>query len=409
VCSHTELISLEQLTGAINPDSEATLSLYFSNPPNSVYLYSLGGCSVSACPTGTIPFGFPAIEIASRILPSTTTYTAAELANQIQADTGSPLILTGQTAPLASINLFMTAGVVVHQPIPAAPPPPAADSAGNFTFAPYATTVTNTLVEGYNSFDAQAVKSTYTSPWAHFTEIYDVNPPQVYSSTPTGSVNNMAPCIQASIEDLGISTTIVSGIDPNVAKIYLTGPGVPGTVVSQYTPIKLASGTVTALDTATAYPILQNLQTYTVIAEFGDYAGYRSSATWQFTTNVQTTAPTPLVDQPTYIPVSPGIGSTTANGRPVIKATLIPDPLYGLDPSTIQLLDNGTPIVNSSNITATQNGVKIYDACTHTLTFQPTTSMTHGSHTIAVQAFNFAVAGSPQPATTPTTWQFTVP
>ncbi|TBR23367.1 hypothetical protein EPO15_06125, partial [bacterium] len=59
VCSQTELISLEQLSGDINPSSEAVLTLLVSTPSNASYLYSANTAPLAAAQALAISSGLP--------------------------------------------------------------------------------------------------------------------------------------------------------------------------------------------------------------------------------------------------------------------------------------------------------------------------------------------------------------
>ncbi|MFH1619211.1 MAG: hypothetical protein ABIG11_04835, partial [bacterium] len=187
-CSQTELVSLEQYTGDPNPSSEAVLSLLISTPVNSSYMYSLQSTPRQNSWNLIITKPYPGDIYRYR------------------ADNLNPLVVAGETDPLASVQLYVNGSGVIATIT--------ADATGNFSYNPLA--VTQALVEGANQLRGQAVKDSYTSPVVLRTLIYDTDPPVLDSPVPSGTIDDRSPYVAAVISDPSASTTTTSGICQDV-------------------------------------------------------------------------------------------------------------------------------------------------------------------------------------------------
>lgn len=357
VCGTTELISLEQFTGQNAPDSEAVLVLEISTPSNNSYAYQM-----------TTP-----AQIAARNLVISNSYPAG-LA-QYEADAGSPLPLSGQTDPLAAVNFYVGGSGVLASAT--------ADVIGGFSGAPAA--VTAALVEGQNVVRGQATKSTFTSPWANRTVLLDVDPPIVTAMAPAGTVPTYQPYVAATLFDPVTSTSAVaSGICPSVIAMKVNGVSVPFSY-------NASSGTVVWISSVTQSPPVIASGTYTATVEAGDYAGYKTSATWTFTVNV------PSVDAsaPSIANKSP-IGASAGSDLPVISVRVF-DNQSGIDPASVAMTLDGAPVAAS------------YDPNTGTVSYLPSSPFAAGStHNVTISANHWATSPANKVNSTDS-WSFTVP
>jgi hypothetical protein len=361
-CSKSELISLEQFTGATNPDSESVLSLEISTPTNSSFAYRMT----------------TAAQIASHNLAVTNSYSPD--IRQYRADGAVPLLLAGITEPLATENFYVNASGVLAGA--------AADVFGAFSASPAA--VTTALVEGQNTVRAVAVKSTYSSPIADRAVLLDVDPPTITGMTPIGAVNTCAPYVSALLADPVVSSgAAASGIYAGLTAMKVNG----STVSFSYNP---SAGSIVWIATATQTAPVLSSGTYVVAVEAGDYAGYKTSATWTFSASVPATdASAPSISNKSPIGMAP-------SDLPTISVRLF-DNQSGIDPTSIVLTLDGAVVVNAANVGP------YYDPSTGTLTFVPSSPFNPGTpHAMSVTVNH--CAGTPGGAITSTdAWGFTVP
>jgi type II secretory pathway pseudopilin PulG len=356
-CSKTELISLEQFTGASKPDSEAVLIIEISTPSNSSYAYQMQ----------------TAAQIGAHNMAITNLYPAG--IPQYRADAGSPMPVSGQTDPLATVNLYVGASGNVANAV--------SDALGSFAASPAA--VTSLLVEGQNILRGQAVKSTFISPWANRSLILDVDPPTVSGQVPTGTVNTYQPYVAATIQDPTVSTSAAaSGICPAVIAMKVNG----STVNFTYNSL---SGTVVWIDSTTQNSPIVSSGTYTISVEGGDFAGYKTSATWTFTVSVPSTdnsAPSISNKDP--------IGGAAVSDLPVVSVRVF-DNQSGIDPSSILMTLDGAAVVPS------------YDPNSGSVSYIPPASFAAGSfHTVTISVNHWAMNPSNK-VTSTDSWAFSVP
>lgn len=358
-CNQSELVSLEQFTGDPNPSSEAALSLLVSTPINGGYTYSLASASQA---------GSWNLAISKAYLSDTARY---------RADAASPLSATGQTDPLADVNLYVGASGVLASPT--------ADGLGAFAAAPAA--VTAALVEGANVLRFQASKDGYTSPVAERQVLHDLNPPSASAAVPAGAQGTRAPYVAVALADAGVATTAVSGICPDVISLRANGVDVS---------FSFADGMLVWIDSTTGTVPVLAPGAYVMVAEAGDYAGYKTSATWSFTIAV------PATDNS-----APSISNRSPIGMagsslPELSVR-VQDNQSGIIPSSIVLRLDGAVVVDSSNIGS------YYDAQSGDVTYIPGASFQSGSaHTLEITASHWA--GDPLDKITSTdTWAFVIP
>jgi len=361
-CSKSELISLEQFTGDTNPDSESVLSLEVSTPTNSSFAYRMLTTAQTAARALALTYSYP-----SDI-------------RQYRADTTSPLAIAGVTEPLATENFYVNSSGILASA--------SADVFGAFSAAPAA--VTSALVEGQNTVRAVAVKSTYSSPIADRAILLDINPPTITGQTPTGTVNTCAPYVSAVLADpVTSSGAVASGIYPGVTAMKINGSTVPFSY-------NASAGTIVWIATATQTVPLISPGAFTVSVEAGDYAGYKTSATWSFTAPVignDASAPSIANKSP--------IGMAGSD-LPVISVRLF-DNQSGIDPTSIVLTLDGAVVVNAANVGT------YYDANAGTLTYVPPNPYGSGSpHTVSVSVNHCATSPGGSINNTDT-WSFVVP
>lgn len=358
-CGRSELVSLEQFTGDPNPSSEAALSLLISTPSNGGYLYSLA----SAYNAGAWNLAI------SKAYPSDTA--------RYRADGVSPLSVMGQTDALADVNLYANASGVLATAL--------AGGDGSFAAAPVA--VTAALAEGANVLRFQASKDGYTSPVTGREVLLDLRPPSATAATPTGAEGTRAPFVAVTLADAGVATTAVSGICPDVISLRANGAEAA---------FSFANGRLVWIDSTTGTVPVLAPGAYAMVAEAGDYAGYKTSATWSFTVAV------PATDNS-----APSISNKSPIGMagsavPVLSVR-VKDNQSGIVPASIVLKLDGAVIVDSANVGSH------YDAETGDVSFVPSAGFASGSaHTLEVAADHWA--GDPaDKVTSSDSWGFTIP
>ncbi len=361
-CSKSELISLEQFTGDTNPDSESVLSLEVSTPTNSSFAYQM-----------TTP-----AQIASRALALTYSYPPD--VQQYRADSIVPLNVAGVTEPLANVSFYVGGSGVLASA--------AADVFGAFAGSPAA--VTSALVEGQNTVRATAAKSTYSSPIADRAVLLDVDPPTITGMTPVGAVAACAPFVSAVLADpVTSSGAVASGIYPGVTAMKVNG----STVNFSYSS---SLGTIvwTATTTQTS-PVLSS-GTYVVSVEAGDYAGYKSSVTWTFSSSVPPTdASAPSIANKSPIGAAP-------SDLPTISVRVF-DNQSGIDPTSIVMTLDGVVVVNSANIGP------YYDPSSGTVTYVPSSAFSPGTGHTAQISVNHCAAVPSGAVNSVDSWSFSVP
>jgi len=358
-CGRSELVSLEQFTGDPNPSSEAALPMLISAPVNGSYLYSLGSAPLIASWNLPIAKAYPA---------DTTRY---------RADAGSPLAVSGQTDALADANLYVGASGVLATAM--------ADGTGAFAAAPAA--VTAALAEGANVLRVQAAKDGYTSPVAGREVHYDLNPPSASGQTPMGATGTRSPYVSVALADAGLATTAVSGICPEVISLRANGADVS---------FSFTGGMLVWIDSTTGTVPVLAPGAYAMVAEAGDYAGYKVSAAWSFSVAVPATDNSaPAVSNKSPIGMA-------GSDLPELSVR-VHDEQSGIVPSSIVLTLDGAVIVDASNIGSH------YDAGTGVLRYVPGAPFPSGSgHTLQITASHWA-ADPADKITSTDSWFFTVP
>jgi Tfp pilus assembly protein PilV len=360
VCSQSELVSLEQLSGDINPSSEAVLTLLVSTPSNASYLYSHLPAPLAASQALAISSGMP------------------EEPARYRSDVAQALWVVGETEPLASVEVYVGASGVLATL--------AADAAG--AYGTQSAPVTAALVEGSNKLRLRAVKDAYLSPVTERTVLLDLQAPQVAYPAPAGTVYTYTPSVYVRVADPGVSTTTTSGICVEALSMRVNG----STVAALY---DAAGGSFTWVDAAGGAPVLSS-GAYVVVVEAADYAGYKSSLTWTFTVSVpDTDNSAPSVSNKSPIGVAP-------SSLPEISVRL-QDNQSGIDPSRVTLELDGVLVVDASNVS------EHFDTGTDVLTYTPAEAFADGSaHVVRVSASHWATDPADK-VTATDTWIFTVP
>ena len=358
VCSQTELLSLEQFTASSNPSSEAVLSLNVSTPANNTPLYQQSSAGQTAALTLTIFKAYPNDAIALR------------------ADAAAPLTFSGETDALASVNVYVGASGILGTV--------SADAFGAFSGSPAG--VTAALVEGNNLLTAQAVKSSYTSPIVRKDTVLDVASPRITAPTPTGAVATLAPYVAATLKDAGNSTTVVSGVCPDVVMMKINGSTVNFSYDSATDSPSGSTRRPTPCRSSPAAPI--------AYLEGGDYAGFWTQ-TWTFTASV---------------PVTDNSAPSTADKSPIgVAASQLPV-------ISVRVFDNQTGIIRQS-IQLTLDGAVVVTPRTwgRPMTRGPASSPSRPpllrgghDHTVQITASHFA-ADPADKVTSTDSWGFSVP
>ncbi|MBI4679554.1 MAG: hypothetical protein HY748_18430 [Elusimicrobia bacterium] len=360
VCSQTELVSLEQFTGDYTPSSEASLSLLISAPVNNGFLYSLD--TTNRQNAWNLPI--------SKSYPSDV--------SRYRADSLSALTISGETDPMATVNLYVNASGILDSP--------AADMAGAFLAAPAA--VTLALVEGADQLRGQATKDGYTSPIGQRDLIYDTQWPAAASLSPAdgGTAFTKAPYVAAVLADPGASTTTTSGICPDVITLKIDGVEVNHSY---------GDGAAVWIDSVTGTVPVLSTKTYSAVVEFGDFAGYKASATWTFTLSV------PDTDNSAPSIANQAPMGASAPALPEISAKVF-DNQSGIIPSSIVLKLDGVVVVDSSNVGS------YYDGGLERVSYTPLSAFESGSaHTVELTASHWATAPADK-VTFVDSWSFTV-
>jgi hypothetical protein len=157
-----------------------------------------------------------------------------------------------------------------------------------------------------------------------------------------------------------------------------------------------SAGTIVWIATGTQTSPVISPGAYTVSIEAGDYAGYKTSATWSFT------APVIGADAsaPTISNKSP-IGMA-ASDLPTISVRVF-DNQSGIDPTSILLTLDGVVVVNPANIGP------YYDPSTGTVTFVPSSPFGPGSAHTASISVNHCATSPGGAVNSFDTWGFSVP
>lgn len=355
----TELLSLEQFSGVESPASGAALKFFMAQPPNSSALYNLASPDRDAAFISSITKTYPTSVEAYR------------------ADNYHALRLSGETDPQAEARFYVNdtlTQIDIQQ----------ADITGSFDFQ--SSLATFQLVEGQNRLWGRATKDANYSPWAFRDVVYDLNPPEIYSPVPVGVVKNRAPRVGAHIKDTGISTTVVSGVCPEVITMKIDG----NAVTHSYNSV---TGEVIWVDPVSWGPPVLSTGSYIVTLEGGDRAYYKVISTWSFTVEIE---------EPDHSP--PAISQKSPIGAcqtqiPVISVKIF-DNQSGIDPYSITLKLDGNIVVNASNVGGH------YDPQGGYLTYVPTSPMADGTfHTVEVTASHWATS-PPDKVTSTDSWNF---
>lgn len=358
-CSQTEYISLEQFTGDTNPSSEASLSLLVSTPVNAGYGYGLVSAGQSAA--WNLPISKPYPQDSARY----------------RADAAAALVVEGETDPLANVDLYVGDSGVLTTAV--------ADALGHFWAA--AGAVTAALIEGENTLRARAAKDGYVSALTQRSLLLDVNPPSASGATPAGAVGTRSPYVAIALSDSGLTTTTVSGICPDVITLRADG---------QAAAFEFEDGVLVWVDSATGTSPVLSTGSHVMVAEAGDYAGYKTSATWSFSIVVPATDNSaPAVSNKNPIGNAP-------SSLPEISVR-VEDQQSGIIPSSIVLRLDGAVVVGASNVGSH------YDAATGNVRYVPASPFDADTfHTVEVTVSHWADDPADK-VTSVDSWTFHVP
>ena len=357
-----ELLSLEMLTGIESRASGAELKLLLAQPENDSYLYDLSSPSRASAFALAISKPYPADITAYR------------------ADNLSPLQLVGETSPLSVVKFYRGSPSTVLDS-------GSADGLGGFTT--HGLSLTMALTEGENDIFAQATKDSFFSPFAQRSVILDLNPPSITGGVPSGTVADLVPYVGTVLTDTPLSAGVPSGVCEDVTTLKVNGSTVPFAYDA-------ATGKLRWLDPTTGLPVrLVNGNSYTVLAEGGDRAGYKAAASWNFTVSVGATdhsAPSVANKVPS---------GTTDDPLPEISCKLF-DNQSGIDLDSITMTLDGAVVVSSASIAAH------WDAEGQRLFFRPAAAFeNYSSHTVEVRASHWADDPADK-KTSVYTWNFNV-
>lgn len=360
VIQQTELISLEQFSGAESMASGASLKLLFYNPENNSNLYNLNTTARQNAFNLSIEKPYPDTVVAYR------------------ADSISPINISGQTDPVATVHFYLNnISTELDSQI--------ANYSGLFNLN--STSITNNLVEGLNTLWAKATKDTSESPFTRRDIILDLNPPSITSKSPVGIVKDRAPRVSAIVQDLGISTTTASGICPDTITLK------KGTETLTHI-YNSSTGEVLWVNSSGGFVILDTA-TYTMFLEVGDNAYYKTNSSWTFTV---------MIDDPDHS--APSISNKSPIGvcdtlLPLIQVRVF-DNQSGIIPDSIVLKINNVTVVDSTNIK------DHYNSSTGYVSYIPSELLTNGAtYNLEITASHWAQT-PPDKRTSTETWQFTV-
>ena len=362
IYTQVELISLEMLSGIESKASGAELKLLLTQPENNSCLYNLMTTARADAFALAISKPYPAEVTAYR------------------ADSGSGLVLAGETSPLATVKVHRNSiGTVLDTYT--------ADSLGNISF--WASGLTFALTEGENTIYAQATKDTFFSPYTQRKVILDLNPPAITGQKPTGTANDLVPYVGAVLGDTVLSTGVPGGICEEVTEMKVNGSTVP----FAYDPV---TGKLNWQDPATGLPVkLTNGNSYSIVAEGGDRAHYKASAAWSFTVSVagtENSAPSVANKVPSGF---------TAEPMPEISCRVF-DNQSGIDLDSIRMKLDGVVVVSSANISGH------WDAENQRVFYRSEASFASpSSHTVEVTSSHWA-DDPPDRKTSVDTWRFNV-
>lgn len=360
--TQVELISLEMLSGIESKSSGAELKLLLTQPENNTYLYNLMTAARANAFALVLGKAYP-VDVKS-----------------YRADSVSPLRLAGETAPLSTVKFHRNSiGAILDTR--------ASDSMGNFNF--WSSGFTTALVEGENTIYAQSTKDTFFSPYTQRKVILDLNPPVIAGQMPVGTVSDLVPYVGAVLADAILSTGVPSGICEDVTTMKINGSVVPF-FYDQVT------GKINWQDPATGLPVkLTNGNSYAVLLEGGDRAGYKSASSWNFTVSVADT------DNSAPAVANKVPSGFTAEPMPEISCKVF-DNQSGIDLDSIVLKVDGAVVVSSANISGH------WDAENQRVFYRSEVSFTSpSSHTIEVTASHWA-NNPPDKKTSVDSWNFNV-
>lgn len=380
--SQEYLISKEKLSGNTGTSAESDLKIDITSPaqPRDLWDSGVTGHNLSL----NTPYPSPAY----------------------RADNSHALRVQGVTAPNAKVY------VSTITPPSSAPAGLRddldADFSGNFNIT--AQNTTNGLVEGLNSIYYESSKTVniigisvqMRSPIGRFRTVLDLQRPDITTWTPTGNnVRTLSPYVGATLKDVGVATTTVSGICGDVLTIMVTPQGQLQTI---YTPPHVFYDPQTNQarwwNPSNHLPVtLSNLTRYDVDMEGGDFAHYGRRKSWHFIVNIQANDTTP----PAISSRNPPNLALNVTGPVTVRCT-IGDPDSGVDFSTVRLDMDGAPVINSSITPLLGDYIDVQSGV---LTVPPMGCPSGHTYTVRIRAQHWGTTGIATQDWVDDTWTFT--
>ncbi|MFH1283767.1 MAG: prepilin-type N-terminal cleavage/methylation domain-containing protein [bacterium] len=360
VFEESQLITMEGLKGKSNIENPTHLMLVVYEPTDDSYLYNLDNGRESAYNL-SIDKPYP------------------DYISSFRADSGHYLTISGKTAPNANVYFYVNEEALFTGMC-------TADSIAGMFEAAFSA-FNDRLIEGMNTIKVKAVKNAFTSPLQIIYVIYDLNPPIIGENSPLdlSEVKTLYPRVGALINDVGISTTNVSGICLDVLALKVNG-----NIVKHFYDQDLQE--IFWISDSNKFVELNNGESYSIELQIGDYAKYKAIGNWEFNTNIDEADATPPIitdKEPTGIVGDP---------FPTIKARIYDDE-SGINANSIVLQVNGLLCVNQDNI------IYHYNNTTQMFSYKSQNMLSSGtSCTVQLKCKN----NSNDPETAEATWTFTV-
>lgn len=349
IAKNNSMINLGQFTGETNVSAEARLRLSINKPVQNGVLHMENAGSVQK---------------AEFELNISSPYPSWVQSNRF--DDGGLLSIEGNTEPNAQIHFTRISDAESKGYL---------NSGGGGSFSgTLPSEITSEFAEGENFFVAFTSKSVLRSPYAIQRAVWDKTPPAIADSTPTPAslVRTLSPYVGARIFDVESATDIVSGLCPYVTRLEVDGANVPFKYDSK-------TGWVYWIDEGTGLPPVLSShtagvspRTYNVWLGGGDYAMYKTSASWSFDVGLVEPDSTP-----------PEIGACTFTDNFTIHIP-IRDDESGINPDSIRIAVDGIDVVDAANVK------HFWDARRNEVVYiAETTYGGGGSHTVETQAENW--------------------
>lgn len=382
------VISEGGFSGGKVEEWESVLTLNVQQPIFSTNLYSLQSLAQTNSHSLSITKAYPGLPPAFR------------------ADLVSPLVIFGQSAPLATVG-FTTSPAITSSGF-SSMDSGTVDADGNFSVN--AVGITNVLVEGNNTISGMASKGWENSPLWSTPLIYDTRPPFFVGQTPpnlTSPVKTRSPFLAVQLFDDTSSTTAVSGIAKEVIYVSTRVTSSFESASFLYRDGWANYGTdwlvLASTQTGLIDPLPDN-HWVDIKVEGGDYAHYKTTSTWKVKINIDNSdSSSPTIKVPLL--TSDGCSVDVTAGIPKITCDL-DDPDSGIDWRSIWLTVNTgssptAPYIAQINMAATPRMGDYFDPKTvqtgGRLTYQFPAAIPSGVYCLAVSVANWRGISSSLP------------